>query len=678
MKKARALSLVLLTVLYGAPIPVRADVPLESVALPDGRAAETYSANVETVLLEKYRLKIDTATGRAILQWTFVDGDLPAGLTVRADGTVAGTPKVNATQSYRFRVKVVDASTNDPEPLFLDLTLSVAAPRLRLSKVSAPALVPVGAPVSNVSYADAARPESSSEATEPAPAGGGAAVAPAAAPTDTCPGCPTASCATCLPKTEDADRTITIDASTGTVKGARKYKKGQHAQVVIVNKNPYIRAYTVKIDETQTPESALNSFLPLLGPIIADQLTPPKDTKTDDDASKKNAKATNDEKATLKAGGPPPCPEQAELDDLIREKNRAMAAAAALKGSYEPLATKHKAVAGNYKSGVDTLSGTHASCQVLYCTSLTLRDQLGQRVSDASIKTVQDASDALKTRANDLKLDTAVMRRQYPDCPLPILDEYDALAGGLLGQAGEVDASLVKVRDDNKKFEKATETIDKVLVDQSSFAEVYEIPQKRSTDTATVTLSAKGLKSFGGDPEDKSSDIAKVEVQFGDAPYFTASGGIAVSTLEKTEYQRVQGFAANREGQVTGTTVTSIVGVKEDSSTRITPIVMLHGRLYRPEVEKWLGFSGLHWSLGVTGKNDNKGIDIEYLVGPSASFLNDQLFVTVGGYAGKRQTLDGNLFPGAEVPKDLAEIPVHKNYHWKLGFALTYKLPVFK
>jgi hypothetical protein len=106
-------------------------------------------------------------------------------------------------------------------------------------------------------------------------------------------------------------------------------------------------------------------------------------------------------------------------------------------------------------------------------------------------------------------------------------------------------------------------------------------------------------------------------------------------------------------------------------------MLMLHGRLYRPDEEKW-GFSGLHWSLGITGKNDNKGTDIEYLVGPSASFLNDQLFLTVGGYAGKQQALDGNLFPGAEVPKDLAEIPVHKNYHWKLGFALTYKLPAFK
>ena len=81
-------------------------------------------------------------------------------------------------------------------------------------------------------------------------------------------------------------------------------------------------------------------------------------------------------------------------------------------------------------------------------------------------------------------------------------------------------------------------------------------------------------------------------------------------------------------------------------------------------------------SLGITAKNDNKGADLEYLVGPSFSFLEDKLFLTLGGYAGRQQKLEGDLFPRAAIPSDLAELPIRKNYKWSFGVALTYKIPI--
>jgi len=680
MKPIRALFLTLMIVFYGMPLPVLAQGTPEVFKLPDGVSGEAYRANIETVLRDEYGLKIENAASSSILQWAFVGGVMPSGLKLRTDGFIIGNPNVSESQTLLFQAKVFDATEPNSEPLVLHFKLSVNVPRLRLTKITTPTLSRVrkdGLANSNseANHTAAIAEFVSNDATSPIPERSPTYRAAARIAIDdasgsspvvqstSCAGCDTTSCPICVPPTSDSKKTIIIDARGGSTTGSRKYKKGEHAQILIINKNPYVRAYTTKIDEKIVDETALNAFLPLLGPIIADQLKESPKEKVN------NAEAQ-------KAVPDPACPTGSEVDFLKALKDRAVAQETSLKDGYDALAVKHKVVAANYKTGIATLSNPQTSCQLLYCTSSSLLSQLEQRVSDASIKEVQDASDGLKNLANTLKQETELMQRKYQTCSSQVLNEYGVLADGLLSRANEVETSLNKVKDDNKKFEKAVEAINQATGDSRNFAEVHEIPEKRSTDVATVTLSAKNLKGLGGEPEEKSTEIASVEVRFGEAPYFALSGGLAMSTLEKTEYQRVQGFATNRQGQVTGTQITSIVGVKEDSSTRITPILILHGRIHRPKVESF--YSGLHWSLGITGKNDNKGTDIEYLIGPSASFLNDKLFFTVGGYAGKRQTLDGNLFPGAEIPKDLAEIPVHKNYHWKLGFALTYKLPIPK
>ena len=83
-------------------------------------------------------------------------------------------------------------------------------------------------------------------------------------------------------------------------------------------------------------------------------------------------------------------------------------------------------------------------------------------------------------------------------------------------------------------------------------------------------------------------------------------------------------------------------------------------------------------SLGITAKNDNQGTDVEFLLGPSVSMLDGNMFFTVGGFAGRQQRLAGNLFEGFAVPTGVDEIPIQKNYRWNIGFALNYKLPVTK
>lgn len=155
---------------------------------------------------------------------------------------------------------------------------------------------------------------------------------------------------------------------------------------------------------------------------------------------------------------------------------------------------------------------------------------------------------------------------------------------------------------------------------------------------------------------------------------FEVSGGMAFSSLGKREFQPVLGYARNEQGVIVGEDgqptdkreLTSIVGLSEDSGRRIAPIAMLHYRM--PYVRNVFA------SVGVTGKRDSAGTDLEYLLGPSLLFRS--MFFTVGGYAGKQQRLAGDLFLGAKLSD--TSVPVRKDYRWGLGFSFTYKIPLGK
>ena len=111
--------------------------------LPDGQARAAYQADIEAVLREKYRQKIETGMNDSILQWSVVDGELPAGLMVRTNGQVAGTPETARERPYVFRVKVVDRALVNSSSLTISLSVVIAPPRLRLARIEGPALVPM-------------------------------------------------------------------------------------------------------------------------------------------------------------------------------------------------------------------------------------------------------------------------------------------------------------------------------------------------------------------------------------------------------------------------------------------------------------------------------------------------------------------------------------------------------
>jgi hypothetical protein len=159
---------------------------------------------------------------------------------------------------------------------------------------------------------------------------------------------------------------------------------------------------------------------------------------------------------------------------------------------------------------------------------------------------------------------------------------------------------------------------------------------------------------------------------------FEISGGLVYSSLPRREFQPVLGFARDEQGNLVDEdgnvtdkrSLTSIVGISEDSNRRLAPMALLHTRI--TNFRKY----NLFMSFGVTGKRDNAGTDIEYLFGPSVNLFGNRVFLTFGGYAGRQQKLAGDLFLNARLPDGTDTIPIRKEFQWKPGFAFTYRFPL--
>jgi hypothetical protein len=81
------------------------------------------------VMGASYSLVPTASGGRGIYAWTLAAGALPGGLTLGANGTIAGV--LEATGQFSFTARVVSGS----QSLSLPLTVSVSAPQLTTASV---------------------------------------------------------------------------------------------------------------------------------------------------------------------------------------------------------------------------------------------------------------------------------------------------------------------------------------------------------------------------------------------------------------------------------------------------------------------------------------------------------------------------------------------------------------
>jgi len=147
-------------------------------------------------------------------------------------------------------------------------------------------------------------------------------------------------------------------------------------------------------------------------------------------------------------------------------------------------------------------------------------------------------------------------------------------------------------------------------------------------------------------------------IHFGYGARFSISGGVAVSNLAKREF----------------TTANGQIAYQDNSNTRILPMALLNGRAIDCDSSRHDScFLVPQLSFGITAKSDDKGTAPEYLMGVSW-VAAQKLFLTLGAYDGQQQRLLGGLSVGQATTLSSANLPVAKEYHWRLGFAVSWKL----
>ncbi|MEK6299975.1 MAG: hypothetical protein AABO41_04580 [Acidobacteriota bacterium] len=457
----------------------------------------------------------------------------------------------------------------------------------------------------------------------------------------------------CAPPNDSAGtKDIVIDLRLRQTKGITCFTTRDQVRVVIINKNPFKFQYKVTVKETTVAEPALAEFLSLLG--LPQTEAPSGEEATAEDKADK----AKDLKATTRiAGAAVVCPNETVFEALKKTHVLILKELGDANKASSDLDRKNKEVEAAMKEAAKVLDSETALCSALVKEAGVLLQRLSNYKPD--LDAFHDAVVDLQSRARIQAKDIKQIQSDFPSCKDPRLEEFLAFAKLVEETASErLLKNHEKLTAAKAVYDKMKANIERILADPNAFYEVRFVgPFDLPTDVA-ITVEAKGLQET-----DKFSEIVSAKLNFGGGPRFVLAGGLAFTELEKQEFQRVQPATGD-----------PIVGLKENSDTRIVPLVMLHTRIWNPRCTRNAFPCGIHLSAGVTAKNDNKGTDIEYLFGPSLSFAEERFFITVGAYGGRQQRLEGDFKLGSPVPADLAELPVRKEYHWKIGFALTYKI----
>ena len=740
MKHLHLIVLTLAIVLQGMPITALADELPDAFVLPEAQVSEAYEVDIETLLRDKYRLKLESDVRAAIFQWSFDGGDLPPGLMLRSQGILAGKLRAPRSQPYRFRVKVVDMALPDAAPLRMEFSLMVAPQRIRLTSIDdGPRLTPlnesaalketegvsngtaiveasgkrrdVNTPSRARGNRNSSRSGRGSHAVIPDATTSSISASPApqvgvlcntiVIPPPPQPTTPFGSGVYLI----DARNGNLVDTSTMHIVSSRQQirKKNGMITLIVDNKNPYLYSYKYNSTRTVVQETETAAFLALIGGPVADVLPAPAVPDSADAADGGNAENMllniESDRAKNKPGAKKeqPCEKASQrVVSLKSEMNRLEMLGEAISLRLQaqrdssikltsvynaariPLYTPNRSRPDLYRDSKGLLDDTCTFLTVSTATDLETGAVIHRGVDPVELDQLKRDMEALKRRAARLEEGVDAVKEDFPDCIKVLADELRGLKQFARELSTVADENLVvrnKIVADLDIVLAGRGTVLSVLNNPHAFFDEHAEGNFEDTTLVATTLEVTPIPNVPQAVAVPGSPF-KSEFKFGEAPYFTLSGGLIFSPLRKRQFVRIQGFERDRAGNqvlVDGKpNLTTVVGVDEDSPTRITPAVFLNGRL--PGTSMGV-LDGIHLTLGVTAKNDKAGTDIEYLVGPSFSFFEHKMFFTVGGYAGKQQKLAGDFYEGLAVPSTVDELPIQKDYRWNIGFALSYRIP---
>jgi hypothetical protein len=700
----RPVPTILLVVLFFIQtLPIQAQEEVTVFVLPTASVSNLYRVNIEQILRENYRLKLESSSQTQTFRWYFRSGVLPSGLRLTVDGNIIGTPRVARSEPYRFQVSAV-ASISRSDELTMRFELKVDPSRIRLVSTGAPRLVPIdfesketrdgvrlsfGNRVNTISNENHVNSNNSDDSTtvestnsisrvsneqRPETASprylstrGNSHVKIADNSADTVLPLPTRSVPatsappaaepaspSCLPvPTPDESKDFIINARTGETWGKKKFRLSDNVRIIVIEKNPFLYEYKITLKDKVIVESAIADFFKGWPLSIEDA------KKAEEPAKKTDDKAVASSCSALTENFGDQVYHLNNLQDWL-SKNMAPLGASytTQKDSYEPVA---KSVDDDKK----VLYDENASCSAVGQKATNIRTTLNHYQPDFESLSKELATFKLYAELFQREVAALIERTRDKaqisdsDACRQVLSAYEASAKGYVLFASEKEAGLEKMKSGNKIFNALVNTINKVFSDPHAFYQVYTRGNYGQPTDVEITVERKDITKEEG----KFVKLIDAEtINFGGGPRFAIAGGVVVSPFETVNFKRVPALVNGQQ--------TTIIGREESSNSRILPMLMLHGRF----AEGKGPISGFHFSLGVTAKPNDNATNVEFLIGPSISFIEERLFFTFGGYAGRQKQLEGNLVLGQELPKEFSdEIPTSTHLVWKPGFALTYK-----
>lgn len=490
------------------------------------------------------------------------------------------------------------------------------------------------------------------------------------------PSTPTDKCKSCTePKKKEEVR---LDALDCGLTGDTRFRTRQIIHVVVTNVNPFLYEYELVLTPVKVSEPAITAFLPFVGGVAGQaaggeqnalQQPPPERFSLEDALAAASACSDINRQTAIKS-------ELGLLDKLKRNAQTDRDSITSGIDGTGGLNERHGNTKNAYEKHRKELLNPSANCQTLCENSDELIKTMEGSIKDEEITKAKSKITVLRDKVAGIKKQITEIRTQFADClsrdvegkPVrEFLNDREDIAKGLLSDAAASEATLQGIEKELKTFRKTETDVRAVLAQPYPFQIRKQTGDFDSSTDVGVELKRKLLGST-----ETAKAVCSTKLKFGDGPFFTLSGGVVFSPLAKQEIDKIQGFPLDRQGVRTGDPVTTVIGLKEQSDTRISPVVMLSGRLWTPKDMK-AGLDGIHISLGLTAKNDGQNTNVEFLVGPSLSFLDRQLFLTAGGYAGRQQKLAGDFYLGQKIDPATA-ITVQRNYCWHFGAAITYKI----
>lgn len=718
MKRIHALIVMLLMVLTSMPTPVRAQQASEVFAMPDAVAGGFYQVSIETVLREKYQLALQAEARESMFRWSFAGGAIPAGLVVRPNGNIVGTPRIASDQPYRFQVKVREMTYPGSAVLTLDLTLTIGARRIRLVQVQAPRLVPINAATmaadegnrglanhsANLKPNDYValdvstftKPTTSANASRSAVNGDAPSSMPVHPPNRTDE---TNSRGASVETFHDAnlirpllsrmkikppesiqrmlssDKDIEVDVARESASGD---KIRGPAKIKLKNLNPL--RYENRVGKNVTFPPALDLTLPFIPPVAGQ---PQKSTPGEQ----------------VRAAGfvvaPATCPSVTYcFADFIGRLN-------VIEGAKTSSVNDRIAIVSqlvNYAS---------ANLVALVSASDAILNSGGgaQAVIDGLTPLIGTA--AAPGGSVDAALVASVV---WPDAAIEqLLGELNVLKNDVISlptvqiSGGATFHNWYQVPTNKAAYDGVRARIDELqtqlngLKNSSPQGLAFQAAQDKLRLWKPILVGVRngGVAGFSTDYEEGCSFAfntgkeAKIKLIKRDrlaspgtpateeeivtvvcSSPLSISAGFGFSNVDEREFVFVPSTkTVTTNGQATQTVI-SRFGFRSKSGVRTLPVVLLNTRVWEPT-----DTFALHLSTGaaVDIKTGQGGTDLEYIVGPSISFWRS-LFITTGLHMGRVNKLAGGFELDQEVPTGINEPPIEKS--WKKGFVttLTYKI----